>query len=60
MGRKMVKGSDLHISQAPWCAYCILIPFPSCIPKLTTIARSANVLVGIDDPTPAEADLSAP
>lgn len=49
-----------HISQAFWCESGILIPFPRCSPKFATFARSANVPVGIDDPTPAEADLSVP
>ena len=49
-----------HISQAFWCAYGVLIPFPLCSPKFTTIARSANAPVGIDDLAPAEADLSVP
>ena len=49
-----------HISQAFLCAYGVLIPLPCCSPKFATFARTANALVGIDDPTPAEADLSVP
>ena len=49
-----------HISQAFLCAYGVLIPLPCCSPKFATSARTANALVGIDDPTPAEADLSVP
>ena len=49
-----------HILQAFWCACSVLIPLHRCSPKFTTFARSANVPVGIDDPTPAEAHLSVP
>ena len=49
-----------HNSQAFLCAYGVLIPSPCCSLKCATFARTANALVGIDDPTPAEADLSVP
>ena len=49
-----------HILQAFWCACSVLIPLQRCSPKFTLFARSANVPVGIDDPTPTEAGLSVP
>ena len=49
-----------HISQAFLCAYGVLTPLPCCSPKFATFARIANAPVGIDDPTPTEADLSVP
>ena len=49
-----------NISQAFLCESGVLIPLHRCSRKFATFARSANAPVGIDDPTPAEADLSVP
>ena len=49
-----------HISQAFLCESGVLIPLHCCSHEFATFARSANVPVGIDDPTPAEADFGVP